>query len=97
MPKRTFWFLTGTAAGLGSSYYVQRRVRTAVERYVPEKVQERAAEAARRVGPAVRDAVTEGVEAMRSREAEMRAQVDERVQRPGARPRLAAVEDRRAG
>lgn len=83
MPKRTFWFAAGTAAGLGSSLWVQRRVRTVVERYVPEKVQERAADAARRVGPAVRDALTEGVDAMRTREAEMRAEVDERVRRAG--------------
>ncbi|WCO68996.1 hypothetical protein PO878_09690 [Iamia majanohamensis] len=90
MPKRTFWFVTGTAAGLGSSLWVQRRVRTTVERYVPEKVQERAADAARRVGPAVRDAVTEGRDAMRAREAEMRADVATRVSRP-------AATDRRAG
>lgn len=81
MPKRSFWFVSGAAAGLGSSLWVQRRVKLVVERYVPEKVQERAADAARRVGPAVRDAVTEGRDAMRSREAEMRAEVDERVAR----------------
>lgn len=97
MPKRTFWFVTGTAAGLGSSLWVQRRVRTVVERYVPERVQERATDAARRVGPAVRDALTEGVDAMRSREAEMRAQVDEKVGREPPRPALAPVERRRAG
>jgi hypothetical protein len=82
MPKRTFYFVAGTAAGLGSSLWVQRRVRTAVERYVPEKVQERAAEAAKKVAPAVRGAVTEGREAMRARESEMRAEVAERVARP---------------
>ena len=82
MPKRTFWFVTGTAAGLGSSLWVQRRVRTVVERYVPEKVQERAAGAARKVAPAVRDAVSEGREAMRAREAEMRAEVDQRGRAP---------------
>lgn len=79
MPRRTFWFVTGTAAGLGSSLYVQRRVRLAVERYVPEKVQERVAESARKVAPAVRDAVVEGREAMKLREAEMRADVAARV------------------
>ncbi len=91
MPKRSFWFVTGTAAGLGTSVWVQRRVRTAVERYVPEKVQARAADAARKVGPAVRDAVTEGRGAMREREAEMRAEVDSRVARP------TPDADRRAG
>lgn len=82
MPRRTFYFVAGTAAGLGSSLWVQRRVRLAVERYVPEKVQERAAEAAKRVAPAVRDAVTEGRDAMRAREDEMRADLAERVARP---------------
>jgi hypothetical protein len=84
MAKRTFWFVTGTAAGLGSSLWVQRRVKLVVERYVPEKVQERAADAARRVGPTVRDAVSEGRDAMRSREADMHADVAERVGSPPA-------------
>lgn len=84
--KRTFWFVTGTAAGLGSSLWIQRRVRTAVERYVPEKVQERATDAARRVGPAVRDAVTEGRDTMRTREEEMRADVASRME-DSRRPR----------
>jgi hypothetical protein len=84
--KRTVWFVTGTAVGLGSSLYVQRRVRMAVERYVPEKVQERVAEQARRVAPAVRDAVTEGREAMRLREAEMRAEVADRASSPRRTP-----------
>lgn len=87
MAKRTFWFVTGTAAGLGSSLWVQRRVKLVVERYVPEKVQERAADAARRVGPTVRDAVIEGRDAMRSREAEMHAGVAERVGGPPAERR----------
>ncbi|HEU5150561.1 MAG TPA: hypothetical protein VFU19_08695 [Iamia sp.] len=82
MPKRTFYFVAGTAAGLGSSLWVQRRVRLAVERYVPEKVQERVAEQAKKVAPAFRDAVTEGREAMRARETEMRAEVAERLARP---------------
>lgn len=84
--KRTFWFVTGTAAGLGSSLWIQRRVRTAVERYVPERVQERATDAARRVGPAVRDAVTEGRDTMRTREEEMRADVASRME-DSRRPR----------
>lgn len=97
MPKRTFWFVTGTAAGLGSSLWVQRRVKVAVERYVPEKVQERAADAARRVGPAVRDALTEGADAMRLREAEMRAQVDQRLRGGGPGGATPAAPERRAG
>lgn len=105
MPKRTFWFVTGTAAGLGSSLWVQRRVKMVVERYVPEKVQERATDAARRAGPALRDAVTEGVDAMRLREAEMRAEVARKVAtdrpsavaEPAAAPELTRAQDRRAG
>lgn len=79
MPKRTFWFASGIAAGLGSSVWVQRRVRRTVGRYLPEKVQERATDAARQVGPTVRSAVTEGRQAMADREAALRAGVEAHV------------------
>lgn len=79
MAKRTFWFVTGAATGLGSSLWLQRRVKLVVGRYVPEQVQARTAAAARRVVPAVRGAATEGRAAMRTREAEMHAGVAQRV------------------
>jgi len=82
MFKRATWFATGAAVGLGSSIWVQRRVRQAARHYTPDAVQQRATDAVRRVGPTVRDAVSEGRAAMHAREAEMRADVAARVNPP---------------
>ncbi len=84
MFKRTFWFGAGAVAGLGSSVYVQRRVRHAAA-HLPDRVQREVTGAARRVGRDVRAAATEGRAAMRQREAELQARVDERPG-PGVTP-----------
>lgn len=75
MFKRTFWFGVGSVVGLGSSVYVQRRVKRATAQ-LPERVQRHVGDAARRVGSDVRGAVVEGRQAMADREAELQAQVD---------------------
>ncbi len=62
MFKRLFWLLVGATAGLGGSYWFQRRVRQAVDRFAPDNVQ-----------ADVRAALTEGRTAMQQREAELRA------------------------
>jgi hypothetical protein len=51
-----------------------------VSRYAPEPLQAEATASVRRLGSGVRDAVVEGRNAMREREAELRAEL-----RPGAR------------
>jgi uncharacterized coiled-coil DUF342 family protein len=38
--KRVFWAGTGYLVGLGSSVWVQRRVRRTVDRYTPEQVRQ---------------------------------------------------------
>ncbi len=38
IPKRTFWTTVGYGLGLGSSLYVQRRVRRTVDRFAPAEV-----------------------------------------------------------
>jgi hypothetical protein len=38
MPKRTFWTTVGYGLGIGSSIYVQRRVRRTVDRFAPAEV-----------------------------------------------------------
>lgn len=77
--KRVFWSSVGYAAGLGTSVYVQRRVRRAVEQYTPERVRHdvavvgrQVADRARGVVVDLRDAAADGVETMRTREAELR-------------------------
>jgi hypothetical protein len=78
MLKRTFWTAVGYSAGIGSSIYVQRRVKRTVVRYTPEHVREqasvttqRAISGAKQVGRTVSDAVREGRNAMAETEAEL--------------------------
>jgi len=80
--KRTVWFAVGSATGLASSYWVQRRVRQAAAQ-IPDRVQREVTDAARRTVGTVRDAATEGRQAMVDREAELQAHV---AARTAARP-----------
>jgi len=73
--KRTIWFSVGAATGLGSSWWVQRRVREAAAQ-LPSRVQREVTGAARRRVGDVRAAASEGRAAMAAREAELRAQVE---------------------
>lgn len=79
--KRVFWGSMGYAAGIGTSVYVQRRVRRVVVRYTSDEVRRdvadrgrRAAERARDVVADLRDAAVEGVDTMRAREQELLAE-----------------------
>lgn len=65
MLKRVRWLVTGVAVGFGGSVWLQRKVRTAAERWRPAGVAGAAATRAR-------DALHEGRAAMREREAELR-------------------------
>ncbi len=87
MFKRTFWFTVGSAAGLGSSFWVQRRVKRAAARFTPEGLQREVSGAARSVSTNVKAAVAEGREAARDREAEL----TERLEGPTRSSRLPAV------
>jgi hypothetical protein len=74
--KRLFWLLMGAGFGFGVSFWVVRFVRETVERYTPERVSMDLADALRRFGDDLRTAVSEGRQAMRDREAELRAELD---------------------
>lgn len=73
MFKRLFWLVIGLGFGFGASFWVTRFVRETVERYSPERVSSDLAGALRSFGQDLRAAVAEGAEAMRAREAELRA------------------------
>jgi hypothetical protein len=79
--KRLFWLVIGAGFGLGASFWVARVVRDTVARYSPERVSSDLATAARGVGVELRAALAEGRQAMRDREAELRARVS-----PGREP-----------
>jgi hypothetical protein len=79
MFKRLFWLTIGLGIGLGTSFWVMRFVKSTLERYTPERVSADLAEAIKGFGKDLRAAVAEGAEAMREREAELRAQLDSRL------------------
>ncbi len=79
--KRTFWAATGFTLGFGSSLYVQKRLRRAVERYTPEQVRQGVTDVGRRAAARtrdlisdLRDAAQEGSETMRQTEQDLRSE-----------------------
>ncbi|MBV8296211.1 MAG: hypothetical protein JO085_05180 [Acidimicrobiia bacterium] len=81
MFKRLFWLCVGIGLGAGLSYWLARFLRQTAERYSPERVSTDLLDGARRLGTDVRKAVEEGREAMRKREAELRADLELRQPR----------------
>lgn len=78
MFRRLFWLLIGAGFGFGVAFWLMRFVRSTVERWSPERVSSDLAGAIRSFGTDLREAVAEGREAMRDREAELRAELDVR-------------------
>jgi hypothetical protein len=73
--KRLFWLIIGAGFGFGVSFWVMRFVRETVQRYTPERVSADLAGALRALGADIRAAAADGREAMREREAEIRAEL----------------------
>jgi len=78
MFRRLFWLIMGAGFGFGMSFWLMRFVRETAARYAPERVSADLAGAMRGLGADLRAAVSEGREAMREREAELRADVGPR-------------------
>jgi hypothetical protein len=74
--RRLFWLIVGAGFGFGASFWIMRFVRDTIGRYTPERVSADLADALRGLGTDLRAAVAEGREAMREREAELRAEVN---------------------
>jgi len=68
MARRFFWLVLGFVLGSATSWTFSRRMCKVAQRYVP-------AEVADRWSGTMRAAVTEGREAMRAREAELKRSV----------------------
>lgn len=71
MFRRFFWLILGFALGIFSSWTLTRRLRRVAARYAPSDVVDRWSDN-------VRAAVTEGRAAMRTREAELNANLGAR-------------------
>lgn len=78
--RKLFWLTVAFLLGAGSSWAITRRLRRAATRYAPAEVAHRFTRSVAGFGGDVRDAVAEGREEMRRREAELRAGL------PGSRP-----------
>lgn len=78
--KRLTWFVGGVAAGAAGAGYATRKVKSAATALAPTNVAKKAAGGVRSQVDRVRDAVHDGVEAMRSKEAELRARRDGRIE-----------------
>jgi hypothetical protein len=76
--RRLFWLVIGAGFGFGVAFWLMRFVRSTVERWSPERVSSDLAGALRSFGTDLREAVAEGREAMREREAELRADLEPR-------------------
>jgi len=84
--RRLFWLVIGAGFGFGVSFWLMRFVRETAARYTPERVSADLADALKGLGSDLRAAVAEGREAMREREAELRADVEHpahNVRQPG--------------
>ncbi len=90
MFKRITWMGIGMAVGAAGAFRAKRKVEETIDRYLPEQVADRAATSARQVGQAVRAAATEGREAMKATEEELRQRVEARTY-VGDRPEPASA------
>lgn len=79
MFKRLFWLVIGAGFGFGMSFWLMRTVRSTIERWSPDRVSQDFADALRTFGRDLRAAVSEGREAMREREAELRSELERRA------------------
>ena len=75
MFKRLFWLMIGVGFGFGMSFWFMRFMRDTMQRYTPERVSSDLAGALKGLGTDLRAAVADGREAMREREAEIRAEL----------------------
>jgi hypothetical protein len=94
MPKRTFWLMTGTAVGVGSTLWAERKVRRTVQqasaKLQPDALVVEVGRSARHVaesaGERVRGAMSSGRDEMLRHEEELWAELAARGVETGTRP-----------
>jgi hypothetical protein len=83
--KRVRWIMMGMGFGASASVWAQRRLKRWARSYTPPEVASRAAQrttqAAERTAGELRTALSEGRQAMRQREAELRADLERRTRK----------------
>jgi len=76
MLKRLTWFTTGAIAGVAGAGFAKRKVKQTAAQLAPSNIAKVAAAKVREKGHDVADAVRDGRDAMRAKEAELRAKLD---------------------
>ncbi len=74
MFKRMRWMTVGFGAGVGVTVWAEVKLRQKTQQFTPAAVGEQAAKRVKSLGDDVRDAVRDGRQAMRDREAQLRTQ-----------------------
>jgi hypothetical protein len=77
--KRLTWFVAGAVAGASGTVYARRKARSAAERYRPVAIARSAAGRVRVRAADMVDALRDGRLAMRTREAELLAELDDQA------------------
>ena len=76
MLKRLTWFTTGAIAGVVGAGFAKRKVKQTAAQLAPSNIAKVAAAKVREKSHDVADAVRDGRDAMRAKEAELRAKLD---------------------
>lgn len=80
MFKRVFWLTIGMTIGFATSFWLYRAVRETVERYMPERVARDVSTALQNLRAQVEKALAEGRDAARLTEAELRVELEARLE-----------------
>lgn len=81
MMKRVVWMATGAVAGAVGSQWAQRKVKRKVAAFTPPAIATTVVGTVKGVTSDLRSVVSEGRDAMRQREAELRAELESRIKR----------------
>jgi hypothetical protein len=76
MFKRLFWLAVGLGLGAGLAVLIMRRVEQVMKRSTPPEIAHRTGASVTALLSDIRDAIREGAEAMRVREAEIWTEVE---------------------
>jgi hypothetical protein len=70
--RKLLWFGTGASLGFGGAMWIRNRILRAVDRVMPRRIRRSVETQARGVGSTLAAAMSEGRDAMRDRERELR-------------------------
>jgi hypothetical protein len=75
MMKRVTWFVSGAVAGVAGASYTKRKVKATASQLAPSNIAKTAVARVKQKGHDVVDAVRDGRDAMKEKEAELRARL----------------------